>query len=151
MLPHPLDGVGDVAAGNVEEDKTEHNSQPEKEGHNPVLVIAVQNERGDPPASEEATNDKMGQRTTVTVERSHWSLCEARLGNWVRVRSRDTVCALLIVAVVWGAVDICLVGGHSIVRAVRSGGGVCRRMRMGMVTMAVIVKFGLGRDIRMVD
>lgn len=68
VLPHPFDRGRDVAAGNVEEDQAERDAEPHKEGDDPVLVVAVQDKRGDPPAGEEAEEDEVDQGPAVSVE-----------------------------------------------------------------------------------
>ncbi|KAJ0132490.1 Succinate dehydrogenase [ubiquinone] iron-sulfur subunit, partial [Fusarium oxysporum f. sp. albedinis] len=71
--PDLLDDVGDMAAGNVEEDQTENNGEPQEEGNNPVLVIAVQDERRNPPACEEAEDEEVDYRAAVAIYRAETS------------------------------------------------------------------------------
>jgi hypothetical protein len=67
VKPDLLDGVGDMAAGNVEEEQTEGDGEPHEERDNPVLVVAVQHERCDPPACEEAEEDEVDYRAAVAI------------------------------------------------------------------------------------
>lgn len=57
--PNPLDAVGHIARGHVEEEEADGDGQPQQEGHLPVLVVAVQDQRGNPPAGEEQENDEV--------------------------------------------------------------------------------------------
>jgi hypothetical protein len=68
--PDLLDDVGDMAAGDVEEDETESDGEPQEERDNPVLVVAVQHERGDPPAGEEAEDEEVDYRAAVAIHRA---------------------------------------------------------------------------------
>lgn len=42
--PDELDGIGDVATGDMPEEQTKSNGEPDKEGNNPVLVVVMQDE-----------------------------------------------------------------------------------------------------------
>ncbi|KAH6603754.1 hypothetical protein Trco_007200 [Trichoderma cornu-damae] len=57
--PNPLDGVGQEAHGHVEEEEADGDGQPQQEGDDPVLVVAVQDQRRDPPAGEEQEDDEV--------------------------------------------------------------------------------------------
>jgi hypothetical protein len=143
VLPHPLDRVRDVTAGDVEEDEAERDGEPQEEGHDPILVIAVKNQRRHPPASEEAKDEEMNQVTAVAVDGSPAATSPSRVGDGLTsIGGRDSVSALLMVAIVGRAVDIGLFSRNSIVRAVRSRDGIGVRV----VPVAVIVHVALGRD-----
>lgn len=65
--PNPLDGAGHIARGHVEEDEADGDGQPQQEGHLPVLIVTVQDQRGDPPAGEEQEDDEVHKGASHAV------------------------------------------------------------------------------------
>lgn len=51
----------------MEEEEADGDGQPQQEGHLPVLVIAVQDQRGDPPAGEEQEDDEVHKGASHAV------------------------------------------------------------------------------------
>lgn len=145
--PNPLDGVGDVTAGNVEEDQAQHDGEPQQEGNDPVLGVAVQDQRRDPPASEETEDEEVKQRTTVAVDRSPAAASESRVGHGLSISSRDTVVALLVIAILGEIPHIGLLGRDSIV------GAACIRVRVSVALgdLAVVVQVDMGGVVSVVN
>lgn len=124
-LPNPTNGLGGVAAGDVVGDQADHDSQPQQEGHNPVLVLSVQDERGDPPAGEEAEDEEVDERTAVAVDgtelgpaarrrRRVGALGMLRLGVDLAVGAHHTgLLVLIVVALVLGR-GLGLGAGHAV-------------------------------------
>lgn len=54
----------------MEEDETQSDGEPQEEGNNPVLVVAMQHERSDPPAGEEAEDDEVDYGAAVAIYRA---------------------------------------------------------------------------------
>lgn len=67
VLPYPLDGIGDVARGHVEEEQANGDGQPQQKGDFPVLVVAMQDQRRNPPAGEEQEDDGVDKDAEVAV------------------------------------------------------------------------------------
>lgn len=104
VLPDPADGARDVARGDVEEEQAQRDAEPDKERHNPVLVLAVQDERCNPPAGEEQEDEQVDERAQVAVEDAQ--LAMAATGRVILRHSRlsrsNSSLALLVVAVFGG-------------------------------------------------
>lgn len=121
--PNPLDGTGHIARGHMEEEEADGDGQPQQKGNLPVLVIAVQDQRGNPPAGEEEEDDEVdnGAEEAVGDAKVPFAL---RTGL-VRVDARaHNVCLadLFVVAVVWRRVAV-----MRLVDAARVVGVVLRR------------------------
>lgn len=68
------DGTTDVCAGDVPEDEARDDGQPGEEGYDPVFVLVVKNEAGDPPAMQD-------ERKILLVGHHYflfWSCCRKR-------------------------------------------------------------------------
>jgi hypothetical protein len=51
VVPNEMHWLRDNANGDPEEDQSKHNGEPEKEWNNPVLVLAMKDDTGDPPSA----------------------------------------------------------------------------------------------------
>lgn len=51
VVPDPVHGLCDDGDGDVARDDADHDGQPEQERNDPVLVVAVQDDRRDPPSN----------------------------------------------------------------------------------------------------
>ena len=49
IVPHPVHGFGDDGDWYVPKEETEHDAQPEQERDDPILVISMLDETGNPP------------------------------------------------------------------------------------------------------
>lgn len=105
--PNPLDGTGHIARGHVEEEEADGDGQPHQKGNLPVLVVAVQDQRGNPPAGEEEEEEQVHKGAEVAVgDAKAPAALRPRL---VRVDARAhnvRLAGLFVVAVVWRRVAI---------------------------------------------
>ena len=81
LLPGPLDGAGDIVGRDVECDETDGDRQPEEERHDPVLVLAVEDDGCDPPAGEKESDNEVNDRTTMSHEGSHATTESTAMGR----------------------------------------------------------------------
>lgn len=102
VVPDPANGVGDVAARDVEEEEAQHDAEPHQERDDPVPVVVVEDQRGDPPAGEEHADEQVDQDAAVTVQRSQLSTTGLRA--MVVGRGDEAGLHFLVVAVVGGSV-----------------------------------------------
>lgn len=51
VVPNPMHRACDDADGDMEKDQAEHDGQPEEKGNDPVLVMAMNNDTGNPPTA----------------------------------------------------------------------------------------------------
>jgi hypothetical protein len=68
VAPNPSKSRRQVAAGHIVKHETQRDAKPEQERYHPILIILVQNERGDPPAGKEEEVDQVEDGTETSVE-----------------------------------------------------------------------------------
>lgn len=51
VVPDPVHRPGDDGDGHIEEDQTKHDGEPEQEGNNPVLIMAMLDDGRNPPST----------------------------------------------------------------------------------------------------
>lgn len=74
MLPDPANWARDISDGDVEEEQTQRDGEPEEEGNDPVLVIAVKDQRRDPPTGEQEEEEEVSKRAMMSVEEAKLSI-----------------------------------------------------------------------------
>lgn len=146
-LPHPLDGVGDVAHGHMEEEQTDRDGQPQQEGDDPVLVVAMQDQRRNPPAGEEQEDEDVDKGAEVAVGDAKVPVAlRARLVGVDSCANDARLADLFVVAVVRRRVDVLLVDAAHIVSVILDWHQ--RRVQVGALCVDGIIMAGSVDSVR---
>ena len=90
VLPYKVDRFADDGDGDVPENETSHNGEPDEERDDPVHIAMVQNERGDPPTGKDHAHGEVDQLAAVSAQTCESAVVMCRRLGRVVERSSGT-------------------------------------------------------------